>query len=37
MSDFVIITDSSCDLPAHVVEELGVHVVPLSFLLEDQS
>lgn len=37
MSDFVIITDSSCDLPAHVVEELGVHVVPLSFLLEDKS
>ena len=37
MSDFVIITDSSCDLPASVVEELGIHVVPLSFLMEDKS
>ena len=37
MSNFVIITDSSCDLPAHVVEELGIHVVPLSFLMEDKS
>ncbi len=37
MSDFVIITDSSCDLPAHIVEELGIHVVPLSFLMEDKS
>lgn len=37
MSDFVVITDSSCDLPAAVVEELGIHVVPLSFLMEDKS
>ena len=37
MSDFVIITDSSCDLPACVVEEMGIHVVPLSFLMEDKS
>lgn len=37
MSDFVIITDSSCDLPAHIVEDLGIHVVPLSFLMEDKS
>lgn len=37
MSDFVIITDSSCDLPAHLVEELGIHVCPLSFLMEDKS
>ena len=37
MSDFVIITDSSCDLPASLVEELGIHVVPLSFLMEEKS
>lgn len=37
MSDFVIITDSSCDLPASIVEEMGVHVVPLSFLMDDKS
>lgn len=37
MSNFVVITDSSCDLPASVVEELGIHVVPLSFLMDEQS
>ena len=37
MSDFVIITDSSCDLPASLVEELGIHVCPLSFLMEEKS
>ena len=37
MSNFAIITDSSCDLPASLVEELGIRVVPLSFLMEDKS
>ncbi len=37
MSNFVIITDSSCDLPASIVEELGIHTCPLSFLLDGES
>jgi len=37
MSHFAVITDSSCDLPASLVEELGIHVVPLSFLMDEQS
>ena len=37
MSHFAVITDSSCDLPASLVEELGVHVMPLSFLMDEQS
>lgn len=37
MSDFVIITDSASDLPAHLVEELELHVVPLAFIMEDQT
>jgi len=37
MSNFVIITDSSCDLPASIVEELGIHICPLSFLLDGES
>ena len=37
MSDFAILTDSACDLPANLVEELDLCVVPLSFILEDQT
>lgn len=37
MSNYVIITDSSCDLPAKMVEELGLHVVPLAFIMEDKT
>ena len=37
MNKFVVITDSSCDLPAALVEELGVHVCPLSFLMDGES
>lgn len=31
MDDFVIVTDSSCDLPAAMADELGLSVLPLSF------
>ncbi len=34
MSDFVILTDSSCDLPADIADELGLVVAPLTFELE---
>lgn len=37
MNHFVIITDSSCDLPASMVEELDLRVVPLAFLLEGET
>lgn len=33
MEDYVIVTDSSCDLPASLAEELELCVVPLSFSL----
>ena len=33
MADFVILTDSSADLPAELVEQLGVAVLPLSFTM----
>ena len=33
MSDYIIITDSSCDLPDDVAAHLGVKVVPLSLTL----
>ena len=31
MSDFVIVTDSSADLSAEMVAELGLEVLPRSF------
>lgn len=33
MKDFVIITDSGCDLPTQMVEELGVKVVPMGLTI----
>ena len=37
MQDFVILTDSSADLDADKVRELGVEVIPLTFMLEGAS
>ena len=33
MRDFVLMTDSSCDLPAKMADELGLTVLPLSFTM----
>ncbi len=37
MRDYVILTDSCCDFPAEMVEELGVCVLPLSFAIEGKE
>lgn len=37
MRDFVILTDSSCDLPAAMAEELGLEVLPLRFSIGGQD
>jgi len=37
MSDFVILTDSSADLSAQLVQQLGVEVLPLRFLMEEKT
>lgn len=37
MQDYVILTDSSADLSAEMVDELGVEVLPLSFLIGENS
>ena len=37
MSNYVIVTDSSCDLPAYLVEELEIHSVPLAFLFGEKT
>lgn len=33
MEDYILMTDSTCDLPDSFVKELGVDVVPLSFVI----
>lgn len=37
MKDFVIITDSGCDLPTQMVEELGVKVVPMGLTIAGKT
>ena len=37
MGEYVILTDSSADLSAELVAELGVEVIPLSFTMEDKT
>ncbi len=37
MSDFVILTDSSADLSADMVQKLNVEVLPLGFVLDNQT
>lgn len=37
MRDFVILTDSCCDLPAQKLAELEIQVLPLSFMLEGRE
>ena len=37
MSDYVLMTDSSCDLPASMAEDLELTVAPLSVLIDGKS
>ena len=37
MLDYIIITDSSCDLPDSLVRELELTVLPLSFIMDGKT
>ena len=37
MSDYIIITDSSCDLPDSLVKELELEVLPLAFIMDGKT
>lgn len=37
MSNYIILTDSSCDLPAALAEELGIQVLPLKVNLDGRE
>lgn len=34
---FAIVTDSSCNLPEDIIEEIDVHILPLRFMVEDEE
>lgn len=34
MCNYKIITDSTCDLPPHVLKELNIHVIPMEYFLD---
>jgi len=37
MSDYIILTDSSCDLSQEMVQELDLSVLPLSFIIQGRT
>ncbi len=37
MNDFIILTDSSCDLPQQMADELGLVVLPLTVTIGGQT
>lgn len=37
MRNYKIITDSTCDLPPHLIKELDLHVIPMEFVLDGIS
>ncbi|MDF2473917.1 MAG: DegV family protein [Anaerocolumna sp.] len=37
MKDYVIVTESTCDLPVQIVNELDIKVIPMNFELEGRS
>ena len=37
MKDYVIVTDSTSDLPANITDELGIQVIPMPFNLGDYN
>lgn len=37
MSKFTIVTDSSCDLPVDIVNQMDIHVVPMNIVMDGKS
>ena len=37
MSDYVLLSDATSDLPASVIEELGIQIVPMEFIMDDKT
>lgn len=37
MKDYVIITESTSDLPVEIIEELGIHIIPMEYRIDDKN
>lgn len=37
MRNYKIITDSTCDLPGPLARELGIHIIPMTFVVDGES
>lgn len=37
MANYIILTDSTADLPAYIVDKIGITVIPLGFSFENES
>ena len=37
MRDYVIITESTSDLPVDIIEELGVYIIPMEYRVDDKD
>ena len=37
MSEYVILADSACDLPTEIVDEFGIRIIPISYMLNDNE
>ena len=37
MNNYVIYTDSACDIAPEILEEWGVRVIPLTFMFQDED
>ncbi len=37
MKEYVLVSDATLDLPNDIVEDLGIHVIPMQFTVDEQS
>lgn len=37
MSDYILLSDATSDLPAGIIEEFGISIVPMEFIMEDRT
>jgi len=34
--DYIIVTDATCDLPEHIVNDLNIVVLPMEFIMDNK-
>jgi len=36
MKEYILVSDSTCDLPAEIIKELGINILPFSYSINDE-